>query len=54
MEETGGNGGSIYFIVDPDSNTLIDFRYKKKFRAENGQNGSGSHCNGKFRTRFVC
>ena len=44
MEETGGNGGSIYFIVDPDSNTLIDFRYKKKFKAENGQNGSGSHC----------
>ncbi len=43
----GGNGGSIYFVVDPDSNTLIDFRYKKKFKAENGQNGSGSHCYGK-------
>ena len=36
----GGNGGSIYFVVDPDANTLVDFRYKKKFKAENGQNGS--------------
>ena len=43
----GGNGGDIYFIVDPDSNTLIDFRYTKKFKAENGQNGSGSHRFGK-------
>lgn len=43
----GGNGGSIYFVVDPDSNTLVDFRYKKKFKAENGQNGSGNHCYGK-------
>ncbi len=38
----GGKGGSIYFMVDPDSNTLIDFRYKKKFKAENGENGSRS------------
>lgn len=43
----GGNGGSIYFVVDPDANTLVDFRYKKKFKAENGQNGSGNHCYGK-------
>ena len=28
----GGKGGDIYFEVDPDSNTLIDFRYNKKFR----------------------
>ena len=43
----GGNGGDVYFVVDPDSNTLIDFRYTKKFKAENGQNGSGSHRFGK-------
>lgn len=43
----GGNGGDIYFVVDSDSNTLIDFRYTKKFKAENGQNGSGSHRFGK-------
>lgn len=43
----GGNGGSIYFQVDPNSNTLIDFRYNKKFKAQNGENGSGSNCYGK-------
>ncbi len=44
----GGNGGSIYFQVDKDKNTLIDFRYNKKFKAGNGENGSGNHCNGKY------
>lgn len=44
----GGNGGSIYFKVDKDKNTLIDFRYNKKFKAKNGENGSGNHCNGKY------
>ena len=38
----GGRGGSIYFIVDPDSNTLVDFRFKKKFKAESGKNGEGA------------
>lgn len=44
----GGNGGNIYFQVDKDKNTLIDFRYNKKFKAQNGENGSGNHCNGKY------
>ena len=44
----GGNGGNIYFQVDKDKNTLIDFRYNKKFKASNGENGSGNHCNGKY------
>ena len=43
----GGRGGSVYFIVDKDSNTLIDFRFKKHFKAENGKNGSGNNCYGK-------
>lgn len=43
----GGKGGSVYFEVDPDSNTLIDFRYNKKFKAQNGENGSGAHKYGK-------
>lgn len=43
----GGRGGSIYFIVDPDSNTLVDFRFKKKFKAENGKNGEGARKYGK-------
>ena len=44
----GGNGGNIYFQVDKDKNTLIDFRYNRKFKAKDGENGSGSHCNGKY------
>lgn len=43
----GGKGGDVYFITDKDSNTLINFRYNKKFKAENGQNDSGARCNGK-------
>ena len=43
----GGKGGDVYFFVDPDSNTLVDFRYKKKFRAENGSNGEANHRYGK-------
>ena len=44
----GGNGGNVYFQVDKDKNTLIDFRYNRKFKAKNGENGSGNHCNGKY------
>ena len=43
----GGRGGDVYFEVDPNANTLIDFRFTKKFKAENGQNGSGGHKAGK-------
>lgn len=30
----GGNGGNVYFQVDKDKNTLIDFRYNRKFKAK--------------------
>ncbi len=43
----GGKGGSVYMEVDQDRNTLIDFRYQKKFKAENGKNGEGAHKFGK-------
>ena len=43
----GGKGGDIYFIVDPDANTLINFRYNKKYKAQNGENGRGKNCYGK-------
>ncbi len=43
----GGKGGDVYFVVDPDSNTLIDFRFNKKYKAQNGENGRGSNCYGK-------
>lgn len=47
MVETEEFGGSIYFFVDKDLNTLLDFRYKKIFKAENGEDGSGNNCYGK-------
>ncbi len=43
----GGDGGSIYLIADEGLNTLIDFRYKRIFRAQNGENGGGNQCSGK-------
>ncbi len=39
----GGKGGDVYFEVDPNSNTLIDFRFKKKFKAQSGNNGEGAN-----------
>ena len=43
----GGKGGNVYFKVDPDANTLIEFRFKKKFKAQNGENGQGARKYGK-------
>ena len=43
----GGRGGNIIFRVNTNLSTLADFRYKKKYSARNGEDGRGSHCNGK-------
>ncbi len=43
----GGRGGNIVFQVDDNISTLADFRYKRKYKAQNGENGRGSRCNGK-------
>lgn len=43
----GGDGGSIYLVADASINTLVDFRHKRRFRAESGQGGSGSNCTGR-------
>ena len=43
----GGKGGDIVFVADTNLSTLADFRYKRKYTAENGQNGSGSRKNGR-------
>ena len=42
----GGRGGNIVFRVDQGSNTLLAFRYKRKFIAENGANGKGGKLHG--------
>ncbi|NLA76890.1 MAG: GTPase ObgE, partial [Clostridiales bacterium] len=49
----GGKGGNIVFQADDNLSTLSDFRYKRKYTAENGQNGSGSHKNGKDGNELV-
>ena len=43
----GGDGGSVFLVADSNLNTLVDFRYTRKFRAERGQNGMGQDCTGK-------
>ena len=35
----GGRGGSIIFVADSGLRTLMDFRYRRKFKADNGENG---------------
>ena len=43
----GGRGGNVVFTVDENMSTLMDFRYKRKYVAGNGANGSGKRCYGK-------
>ena len=43
----GGRGGSVYFRVDLGLNTLVDFKYKKKYLAQDGEAGSGARKAGK-------
>ena len=44
----GGKGGDVVFVADDHLATLADFRYKRKYKAENGANGSGKRCAGKW------
>ncbi len=43
----GGKGGDIIFVVDDNLSTLADFRYKRKYVAQNGEGGRGKRCFGK-------
>ena len=43
----GGRGGSVVFQVDDNLSTLADFRYKRKYVAQRGENGRGNRCAGK-------
>ncbi len=38
----GGRGGSVFMVADPNINTLIDYRYTRRFEAKNGEPGRGS------------
>jgi GTP-binding protein len=43
----GGRGGSVYVVADRNLNTLIEFRYTRKFIAPSGEKGGSSDCYGK-------
>ncbi len=49
----GGNGGSVYFEVDEGMNTLTNYRHVRKYRAQDGENGSKRNCRGKNGTDLV-
>ena len=43
----GGKGGDVIFVVDEGLNTLTDYRHRRKFAAEPGQEGGKKNCHGK-------
>lgn len=43
----GGDGGSIYLVADRNINTLVDFRYTRDYKAQNGQAGMGQQKTGR-------
>jgi GTP-binding protein len=43
----GGSGGSVYMVAEPSLNTLADFRFARKFKAEGGEGGAGRNKTGK-------
>jgi len=43
----GGHGGSVYLVADGQVNTLVDFRYVRRYKAETGQGGMGSEMSGR-------
>jgi GTP-binding protein len=42
----GGSGGSVYLRADDGINTLADFRFRRRFKAQNGRGGSGQNMTG--------
>ncbi|WP_347330873.1 Obg family GTPase CgtA [Marinimicrobium locisalis] len=42
----GGDGGSVYLVADESLNTLIDYRFQPRYRAQNGEKGGSKNCTG--------
>ncbi|MBR5809151.1 MAG: GTPase CgtA, partial [Clostridia bacterium] len=49
----GGRGGDVILKVNKSMSTLMDFKYKKKYIAENGQDGLKKRCHGKTGANLV-
>lgn len=43
----GGKGGDVYVVAAENTNTLVDYRYTRKFAAQRGENGQSKNCSGK-------
>ncbi len=43
----GGDGGSVYVIADDNTNTLVDYRFTRRYDAKRGENGASRNCSGK-------
>lgn len=43
----GGKGGDVYVIADDNTNTLVDYRYTRRYDAKRGENGQSKNCSGK-------
>ena len=42
----GGDGGSVYLVADENLNTLIDYRFQPRYKAEDGEKGASKNCTG--------
>ena len=42
----GGDGGSVFLLAEEGINTLVDFRFQRRYQAQRGENGRGSDCTG--------
>ncbi len=42
----GGDGGSVFLVADENLNTLVDYRYTRRFLAPNGEKGGSTDCTG--------
>lgn len=49
----GGKGGDVIFVADDNFSSLIDFRFKRKYQAQRGENGSSKRCTGKSASDLV-
>ncbi len=49
----GGRGGDVVMVADDNLSTLMDFRYKRKYVAPNGEDGRPSRCSGKSAVNLV-
>ncbi len=43
----GGKGGDVVMVADPGLNTLVEYRFRRRWEAQRGESGHGSDCNGK-------